>query len=83
MRYGAYIQRMYEPIHTSSERARVRARDLGAAWLLVALLLLAGVLPGTLRVAKAEAFQAACAARCQFVTVLHAVPNLLQRNHQA
>jgi len=74
---------MYEPKHASPERARVRLRDLGAAWLLVALLLLAGVLPGTLRAAKAEVLHAACAARCQVASVLHAVPKLLQRNHQA
>jgi len=61
---------MYEPIHTTPERARVRLRDLGAAWMLVALLLLAGVLPGTLQAAKAEAIHAACATRCELVTVL-------------
>jgi len=74
---------MFEPIYTSPDRARVRLRDLGAAWLLVALILVAGALPGTLRAAKAEAIHAACAARYEVVAVLHAVPKLLQRTHQA
>ena len=78
-----YRPSMYEPIHTTPERACVRLRDVGAAWMLVALLLLAGVLPGTLQVAKAEAIHAACATRCEFVTVLQAVPKLLQRSHPA
>jgi NADH:ubiquinone oxidoreductase subunit 4 (subunit M) len=81
--FALYRTAMYEPIDTSLERARVRLRDLGAAWILVALLFLAGLLPGTLQAAKAEAIQAACAARCEVVTVLHAVPKLLQRSHQA
>jgi hypothetical protein len=74
---------MYEPIDTTPERARVRLHDIAAAWLLVALVLLASTLPGTFQAAKAGAIHAACAARCEVVTVLHAVPKLLQRNPQA
>jgi len=74
---------MFEPIDTTSDRARVRLRDLGAAWVLVALLLLAGVLPGTLRAAKSEAIHAAGAARNEVASVLHAVPKLLRRSPQA
>jgi hypothetical protein len=72
-------QSMFDPIKTNPERARVRLRDILAAWLLVALILLAGAL----QAAKAGAIHAACAARCEVVTVLHAVPKLLQRNPQA
>jgi hypothetical protein len=74
---------MFDPIHTNPDRARVRLRDLGAAWLLVALILLASALPGTLRAAKAEAIEAAGVARCEVAIVLHAVPKLLQGTHQA
>ncbi|HXP75767.1 MAG TPA: hypothetical protein VN823_16615 [Stellaceae bacterium] len=74
---------MFDPIHTSPDRARVRLRDLGAAWVLVALILTASALPGAARVAKAEAIQAAGAARGEVAAVLHAVPKLLQRTHQA
>ena len=66
---------MFEPIHTCPDRARVRLRDLVAAWALVALILGAAVLPTALRVAKAEAMEVA--------TVLHAVPKLLHRAPQA
>ena len=74
---------MFEPIKTNPERARVRLRDLGAAWFLVALILVATVLPGALRAAKTEAVEAAAAARCEVSTVWHAVPKLLQRTPQA
>ena len=74
---------MFDPIQTSPCRARVRRRDLGAAWVLVALILLAGVLPPTLQAAKAEALHAASAARREAVAVLHAVPKLLQPSHPA
>jgi hypothetical protein len=74
---------MFEPIQTNPERAQVRLRDLGAAWVLVALILVAAVLPGALRTVKAEAIEAAGTARCEVATVLHAVPKLLQRTHQA
>jgi hypothetical protein len=74
---------MFEPIDTTPDRARVRLRDLGAAWILVALLLLASVLPGTLQAAKAEAIHAAGAARSEVASVLHAVPKLLRRSPQA
>ena len=67
--------RMFEPIQTCPDRARVRLRDLVAAWALVALILGGSVLPTALRVAKAEAMQVA--------TLLHAVPKLLHRIHQA
>jgi hypothetical protein len=73
---------MFEPTDTTPDRACVRFRDLGAAWMLVAFLLLAGVLPGTLQAAKSGAIHAACAACSEVVTVLHAVPKLLQRSHQ-
>ncbi len=66
---------MFEPIHTCPDRARVRLRDLAAAWALVALILGAGVLPTALRAAKAEAIEVAAA--------LHSVPKLLHRAHQA
>jgi hypothetical protein len=62
---------MFEPIRTCPDRARVRLRDLAAAWVLVALVLGASVLPGALRAAKAEAIHVA--------TVLHSVPQLLHR----
>ncbi|HEV3176828.1 MAG TPA: hypothetical protein VGZ72_12615 [Stellaceae bacterium] len=74
---------MFDPIHTNPDRARVRLRDLGAAWVLVALVLLASALPGTFRAAKAEAIEAASVARCEVATVLRTVPKLLQRTHQA
>ena len=74
---------MFDPIRTKPERARVRLRDVAAAWLLVGLIAAAAVLPGTMRTAKAQAIHAATAARCEVVTVLRAVPKLLQRNHQA
>jgi hypothetical protein len=66
---------MFDPIHAYPERARVRVRDMVAAWALVALVLGASVLPVALRAAKAEAIEVA--------TVLHAVPKLLHRIHQA
>jgi hypothetical protein len=66
---------MLDPIHTCLDRARVRVRDLVAAWALVAVVLGASVLPVALRVAKAEAIEVA--------SVLHAVPKLLHRIHQA
>jgi hypothetical protein len=66
---------MFDPIHACPDRARVRLRDLVAAWALVALVLCASVLPVALRAAKAEAIELAA--------VLHAVPNLLHRSHQA
>jgi len=74
---------MFDPIQTNPERARVRLRDLGAAWVLVAFILVATALPGALRAAKAEAVVAAGAARGEVSTVWHAVPKLLQRTHQA
>ena len=82
-RITLYRPGMFEPIDTTPDRARVRLRDLGAAWVLVALLLLAGVLPGTLRAAKTEAIRAAGAARSEVASVLHAVPKLLLRSPQA
>lgn len=66
---------MFDPIHSCPERARVRVRDLVAAWALAALVLGGSVLPVALRAAKAEAIEVA--------SVLHAVPKLLHRNHQA
>jgi len=66
---------MFDPIHASPERARVRVRDLVAAWALVALVLGASALPIALEAAKAEAIEDA--------SILHAVPKLLHRNHQA
>ena len=77
------LRSMFEPIHTSPDRARVRFRDLGAAWLLVALILAGAALPGALRAAKAEAVHAARATRCEVASMLDAVPKLLQRSHQA
>ncbi len=74
---------MFDPIRTKPERARVRLRDIGAAWALVALILVAGVLPGAMRSAKAGALHAATAARCEVAEVLHAVPKMLQHAHQA
>ncbi len=74
---------MFDPIRTKPERARVRFRDIAAAWGLVALILAAGLLPGAIRTAKAEAIHAATTARCEVVTVLRSVPKLLQRAHQA
>ena len=74
---------MFDPIHTNPERAHVRVRDLVAAWVLVALILGASVLPGPLRLAKTEVIQAASVARHEVALVLHAVPKLLQRVHQA
>jgi hypothetical protein len=74
---------MFDPIRTKPERARVRIRDIAAAWGLVALMAAAGVLPGAIETAKAEAIHAATAARCEVATVLHSVPKLLQRKHQA
>src|SRR5216683_353690 len=52
---GHEVVSMFEPIQTNPERARVRLRDLGAAWVLVALILVVTVLPGALRAAKTEA----------------------------
>ena len=66
---------MFEPIQTCPDRARVRLRDLLAAWALVALVLGASALPAALRAAKAEAIEVAA--------VLHAVPKLLHSTHQA
>jgi hypothetical protein len=74
---------MLEPIQTNPERARVRLRDLGAAWVLVALFLVAAALPGALRAATTEVVEAAGAARCEVATVWHAVPKLLQHTRQA
>lgn len=74
---------MIEPESTNPDRARVHLRDLLAAWVLVALVLSAAALPGAVRVAKAEAIQAAGVARCEVAAVLHAVPKLLPRAHQA
>jgi hypothetical protein len=65
---------MFEPIRTCPDRARVRLRDLIAAWALVAFVLGASVLPCALDAAKAEAIHVA--------TVLHAVPQLLHPPHQ-
>ena len=80
---GHEVISMFEPIQTNPERARVRLRDLGAAWVLVALIVVATVLPGALRAAKTEAVEAAGAARCEVATVWHAVPKLLQHARQA
>ncbi len=66
---------MFEPIQTCPDRARVRLRDLIAAWALVALVLGASVLPIAIRAAKAEVVEVA--------SVLHSVPKLLNRMHQA
>ena len=74
---------MFEPIQTNPERARIRLRDLGAAWLLVALILGAAAVPGALRAAKTEVVEAAGAARCEVATVWHAVPKFLQHTRQA
>ncbi len=74
---------MFDPIRTKPERARVRLRDIAAAWVLVALVLGAGVIPGVIRSAKAEAIHAATIARCEVASVVHSVPKLLQRGHQA
>ena len=74
---------MLDSIDATPDRACVRFRDLGAAWMLVAFLLLASVLPGTLQAAKGEAIHAAGAARSEVASVLHAVPKLLQRSPQA
>lgn len=74
---------MIDPIRTSPERARVRMRDLAAAWALVGFILVAGILPGAIRTAKAEVVHAASAARCEVAMVLHAVPKMLQRVYQA
>ena len=65
---------MFEPIRTSPDRARVRLRDLVAAWALVAVVLGGIAFPCAVRVAKAEAIEVA--------TVLHAVPKLLHRTNQ-
>jgi hypothetical protein len=66
---------MFEPIRTNPDRARVRVRDLVAAWALAALVLGAIAVPWALRAAKAKAIEVA--------SVLHAVPKLFQRAHQA
>jgi hypothetical protein len=70
---------MFDPIRTNPERARVRLRDIGAAWTLVAFILVASALPSTIRAAKADAIHAASVARCEVASVLHAVPKLLQQ----
>jgi hypothetical protein len=66
---------MFEPIRTCPDRARVRLRDLIAAWALVAFVLGASVLPSALRAAKAEAVHVA--------TVFHSLPQLFHPPHQA
>jgi hypothetical protein len=82
-RFSEVQENMFDPIRTKPERARVRLRDIAAAWVLVALMLVAGVLPGAIRSAKAEAIQAATAARHEVATVLHSVPKLLLRAPRA
>ena len=74
---------MFEPVPTNIDRARVRRGDLGAAWLLVALILLGSALSGTFSAAATEAVHAASAARCELASALHEVPKLLGRIHQA
>ena len=59
------------------DRARVRTRDLGAAWLLVALIAAATQLPTVLTAARGEAIHAADLARNEIAMALHAVPKLL------
>ena len=55
---------MLEPVPTNIDRARVRLGDLGAAWLLVALILLGSALSGTFSAAATEAVHAASARNC-------------------
>ena len=74
---------MFQPECSNLNRARVRLRDLAAAWLLVAIIGAAVALPSVVQTAKAEAVTAAGLARCDVVAVLHAIPKLLQGNHQA
>jgi hypothetical protein len=74
---------MLEPQGSNLSRARVRLRDLLAAWLLVAIIGAAVALPSVVQTARAEAVTAAGAARCEAIGVLHAIPKLLQGNHQA
>ena len=74
---------MLEPEGSNLNRARVRLRDLVAAWLLVAIVGIAVALPSVVQTARAEAVTAAGLARCDVVAVLHTIPKLLKGNHQA
>ena len=69
---------MFTPEDPTPDRARVRPRDLGAAWLLVALIAAAIQLPGVLTAARAEAIHVAGAGRDEVAMALHVVPKLLR-----
>jgi|GEM_PF-2636751 hypothetical protein len=69
---------MFEQENSSHCRARVSARDLVAAWLLAAVIAIAVALPNIAETAKAGAV----VARADVVTVLHALPKLLQGDRQ-
>ena len=68
---------MFTPEDPPLDRARVRTRDLGATWLLVALIAAATQLPTVLTAARGEAIHAADLARNEIAMALHAVPKLL------
>jgi len=69
---------MFEAEESNPDRKRLRPRDVGAAWLLVVLITAAIPLPSVLAAARVDAIHAADAARDEVVTVLHAVPRLIQ-----
>ena len=69
---------MFAPEDPNPDRARVRLRDIGAAWLLVVLIAASIQLPSVFTAARVEAVHAADIARDEIATVLHAVPGLLQ-----
>jgi len=68
---------MFTPEDPPLERARIRTRDLGAAWLLVALIAAATQLPTVLTAARGEAIHAADLARDEIAMAGNAVPKLL------
>ena len=68
---------MFAPEDPNPDRARVRLRDIGAAWLLVVLIAASIQLPSVFTAARVEAVHAADIARYEIAMVLQAVPRLL------
>lgn len=69
---------MFEAEESNPDRARLRPRDVGAAWLLVVLITAAIPLPSVLSAVRVDAIHAADAARDEVVAVLYAVPGLIR-----
>lgn len=71
---------MFDRGESNVDRARLRLRDVGAAWLLVMLFAVAIWLPGVLTAVEVNAVHAADVARDEVAVALHGLPRLLQRS---